>query len=156
MKVDAPETAGKWRVCKHPGEAVNQGGSFLTIPKGAKDPKKSFELISFILNAKNQAVEYTFSGNFPAAPEAHSMPEVDGAVEFLGGQKAAGGFRAAENTAPPQKPFARCMKTRTPNRSSHRSLQSSNKSNRLARTLKRRGTTRSRPLSASPNRLASR
>ena len=101
MKVDAPETAGKWRVCKHPGEAVNQGGSFLTIPKGAKDPKKSFELISFILNAKNQAVEYTFSGNFPAAPEAHSMPEVDGAVEFLGGQKAAEVFSAAAETVRP-------------------------------------------------------
>ena len=101
MKVDAPETAGKWRVCKHPGEAVNQGGSFLTIPKGAKDPKKSFELLSFILNAKNQAVEYTFSGNFPAAPEAHSMPEVDGAVEFLGGQKAAEVFSAAAETVRP-------------------------------------------------------
>ncbi len=101
MKVDAPETAGKWRVCKHPGEAVNQGGSFLTIPKGAKDPKKSFEILSFILNAKNQAVEYTFSGNFPAATEAHSMPEVDGEVEFLGGQKAAEVFSAAAETVRP-------------------------------------------------------
>ncbi len=101
MKVDAPETAGKWRVCKHPGEAVNQGGSFLTIPKGAKDPEKSFEILSFILNAKNQAVEYTFSGNFPAATEAHSMPEVDGEVEFLGGQKAAEVFSAAAETVRP-------------------------------------------------------
>ena len=101
MKVDAPETAGKWRVCKHPGEAVTKGGSFLTIPKGAKDPKKSFEVLSFILNAKNQALEYKHSGNFPAATKAHAMPEVDGPVEFLGGQKAAEVFSAAAETVRP-------------------------------------------------------
>ncbi|KDS92650.1 MULTISPECIES: extracellular solute-binding protein [Dermabacter] len=98
---DAPDTTGKWHVCKHPGEAVNKGGSFLTVPKGAKDPKKSFEVLSFILNARNQALEYTNSGNFPAAPEAHSMPEVDGPVEFLGGQKAAEVFSAAAETVRP-------------------------------------------------------
>ena len=98
---DAPDTAGKWHVCKHPGEAVNKGGSFLTVPKGAKDPKKSFEVLSFILNAKNQALEYKHSGNFPAAPEAHAMPEVDGEVEFLGGQKAAEVFSAAAETVRP-------------------------------------------------------
>ncbi len=98
---DAPETSGKWHVCKHPGEAVNKGGSFLTIPKGAKDPKKSFEILSFMLNAKNQALEYKHSGNFPAATEAHSMPEVDSEVEFLGGQKAAEVFSAAAETVRP-------------------------------------------------------
>ncbi|MCP6275083.1 hypothetical protein NL452_27675, partial [Klebsiella pneumoniae] len=32
LMVDAPQTKGKWRVCAHPGPAINQGGSFLSIP----------------------------------------------------------------------------------------------------------------------------
>lgn len=101
LMVDAPDTKGKWHVCEHPGDATNAGGSFLTIPKGAKDPKKSFELIKFILNPQNQAYEYVDKGNFPAAPEAFKLPEVAGPVEFLGGQKAAEVFGHAAETVRP-------------------------------------------------------
>lgn len=101
LMVDAPDTAGKWHVCEHPGDAVNNGGSFLTIPKGAKDPKKSFEVIKFMLNPKNQALEFKDKGNFPATPEAFNMPEVSGPVEFLGGQKASEVFGHAAKTVRP-------------------------------------------------------
>ncbi|SDL36195.1 extracellular solute-binding protein [Tessaracoccus oleiagri] len=98
LMVDAPDTAGKWHVAEHPGEATNYGGSFLAIPEGAKDPAASFELIKFILNPQNQAHEFQDKGNFPATPEAWSMPEVAGPVEFLGGQVAADVFGHAAET----------------------------------------------------------
>lgn len=101
LMVDAPETKGKWHVCEHPGDATNNGGSFLTIPAGAKDPAASFEVIKNLLNPKNQAFEYEDKGNFPATPEAFAMPEVAGPVEFLGGQVAAEVFGHAAETVRP-------------------------------------------------------
>ncbi|MDT3767287.1 extracellular solute-binding protein [Gleimia hominis] len=101
LQVDAPETKGKWRVCKHPGSPTNNGGSFLTIPKGVDDPKASFELIKFILNPKNQAYEYQDKGNFPSTPASYEMEEVSGPVEFLGGQKAAEVFGDAAKEVKP-------------------------------------------------------
>ena len=66
LKVDAPDTSGKWHVCEHPGEATNNGGSFLTIPAGTPDAEQSLEVILHILNAENQIIEYLDKGNFPA------------------------------------------------------------------------------------------
>ncbi len=101
LMVDAPATKGKWHVCPHPGDATNNGGSFLTVPAGASDPAASFELIKFILNPQNQAYEFADKGNFPAAPAAFEMPEVSGPVEFLGGQKASTVFAEAAATVRP-------------------------------------------------------
>lgn len=101
LEVDAPKTSGKWHVCAHPGDATNNGGSFLTIPQGAKDPAASFELIKFILNPANEANEYEDKGNFPATPGAFDMPQVAGPVEFLGGQVAADVFGEAAKTVRP-------------------------------------------------------
>lgn len=101
LMVDAPATAGKWHVCAHPGDATNNGGSFLTIPAGVKDPAGSFEIIKFMLNPQNQAYEYQDKGNFPATPAAWTMPEVAGPVEFLGGQVAAEVFGPAAETVRP-------------------------------------------------------
>ncbi|WP_040283856.1 ABC transporter substrate-binding protein [Tessaracoccus massiliensis] len=101
LMVDAPETAGKWHVCEHPGDATNNGGSFLTIPEGAADPAVSFEVIKFLLNPQNQAYEFEDKGNFPATPDAFHMPEVAGPVEFLGGQVAADVFGHAAETVRP-------------------------------------------------------
>ncbi|WP_172119663.1 ABC transporter substrate-binding protein [Actinomyces faecalis] len=98
LMVDAPETAGKWHVCAHPGPATNNGGSFLTIPAGVADPETSFELIKFILSPANQVLEYVDKGNFPSTPEAFSDPQVAGPVDFLGGQKAAEVFGAVAET----------------------------------------------------------
>ncbi|OQY14805.1 MAG: sugar-binding protein, partial [Propionibacterium sp. 4572_24] len=57
LMVDAPQTKGKWRVCAHPGPAINQGGSFLSIPAGASDPKASFAAIRELLSVKSQIRE---------------------------------------------------------------------------------------------------
>ena len=101
LMVDAPQTAGKWHVCEHPGDATYNGGSFLTIPEGAADPAASFEVITYLLNAQNQAFEYQDKGNFPAVPAAFDLPEVAGPVEFLGGQVASEVFGQAAKTVRP-------------------------------------------------------
>lgn len=98
---DAPATKGKWHVCAHPGAATNDGGSFLTIPQGAKDPAKSFEVIKTLLNDKNQALEFTDKGNFPSTPSSYKMPELTGKVDFLGGQVASEVFGEAAKTVRP-------------------------------------------------------
>lgn len=101
LMVDAPDTAGKWHVCEHPGDATNNGGSFLTIPAGVADPAASFEVIKFMLNPQNQAYEFVDKGNFPATPEAFELPELTGPVEFLGGQVASEVFGHAAETVRP-------------------------------------------------------
>jgi ABC-type glycerol-3-phosphate transport system substrate-binding protein len=99
--VDAPDTSGKWHVCEHPGDAANLGGSFLGIPAEVEDQEQAFEIILALLDAKNLAREYTHSGNFPANLEAMQSSEVQGEVEFLGGQVAGEVFaHAAEYVRP--------------------------------------------------------
>lgn len=101
LMVDAPQTKGKWRVCAHPGPAINQGGSFLSIPAGASDPKASFAAIRELLSVKSQIREYVHNGNFPVSPKAYDDPKVSGPVDFLGGQHAAKVFgKAAESVRP--------------------------------------------------------
>lgn len=101
LKVDAPETAGMWHVCAHPGDATNNGGSFLTIPKGTADAAKAFEVIMHILNADNQIVEYEDKGNFPANSTAFTSEALHAPTEFLGGQVGAEVFAKAAETVRP-------------------------------------------------------
>lgn len=85
---DAPTTSGKWAVTRHPESPTNNGGSFLTIPQGVKDPKSSMEIITYLLNAENQALEFADKGNFPSTPASFTMSQLTQPVEFLGGQVA--------------------------------------------------------------------
>ncbi|MDO5066701.1 MAG: extracellular solute-binding protein [Propionibacteriaceae bacterium] len=101
LMVDAPDTSGKWHVCKHPGEATNNGGSFLAIPAGTPDAAKAFEVILHILNAENQIIEYTDKGNFPANSAAFASDALKAPVEFLGGQAAGELFAKAAETVRP-------------------------------------------------------
>ena len=101
LMVDAPQTKGKWRVCAHPGPAINQGGSFLSVPAGVPDPKASFIAIRELLSVKSQVHEYVHNGNFPASPKAYDDAKVCGPVEFLGGQHAAEVFGAAAKSVRP-------------------------------------------------------
>jgi len=99
--VDAPDTSGTWHVCEHPGDAANLGGSFLGIPAEVEDQEQAFEIILALLDAKNLAREYAHSGNFPANLEAMESDEVQGEVEFLGGQVAGEVFAHAADYVRP-------------------------------------------------------
>lgn len=101
LMVDAPDTAGKWHVCAHPGEATNNGGSFLGIPAGTTDAEQAFKVILHILNSENQIVEYLDKGNFPAHSTALGSQELRSGVDFLGGQVGGEVFAAAAKTVRP-------------------------------------------------------
>ncbi|GLI00796.1 ABC transporter substrate-binding protein [Phytohabitans aurantiacus] len=86
IKSAAEKTSGNWRIAPMPDGPANQGGSFLSIPKSSGNPKKAFEIITWLLNADNQARGYTDAGLFPAAPAAYKMSALTSPDEFFGGQ----------------------------------------------------------------------
>lgn len=97
LQGDAPETAGKWHITDCPGGAANNGGSFLTIPKGSPDKERAFKIISVMMDAKGQETEYEKKGYFPSMPEVYKSAALTGENKFLGNQKAIDYFgKAAE------------------------------------------------------------
>ena len=46
IRTNAPDTAGKWDVAAIPGGSGNWGGSYLAIPKRAKNPKAAWNYIA--------------------------------------------------------------------------------------------------------------
>ena len=86
IKSAAEKTSGKWRVAAMPDGPANQGGSFLAIPKSSGNPKKAFEIITWMLNTDNQAKGYTDAALFPSAPAAYKLPALTAPDEFFGGQ----------------------------------------------------------------------
>lgn len=57
---------GKWDVATLPGGAGNWGGSYLSIPKGAKHTKEAFDFIKWITAKEQQAKLFTKQGSFPS------------------------------------------------------------------------------------------
>ncbi|PLW74498.1 extracellular solute-binding protein [Streptomyces sp. SCUT-3] len=58
--------AGTWDVAKLPEGAGNWGGSYLSVPKGAKHPKEAFELVKWLTAEEQQAELFTEQGLFPS------------------------------------------------------------------------------------------
>ncbi|WP_328393544.1 extracellular solute-binding protein [Streptomyces sp. NBC_00390] len=61
---------GKWDVAKLPGGAGNWGGSYLTIPRAAKNKKEAYQLIQWLTAPEQQAKLFQKQGNFPSATGA--------------------------------------------------------------------------------------
>jgi cellobiose transport system substrate-binding protein len=98
IKSAAEETSGLWRVAPTPGGAANIGGSFLAVPSNSGNPTKAFEIITWLLNAENQARGFTDAALFPSTPAAYEMDALTGPDEFFGGQATIEVFGpAAEN-----------------------------------------------------------
>ncbi|SMD17858.1 ABC transporter substrate-binding protein [Kibdelosporangium aridum] len=86
IKESAARTAGAWRICRSPGGAGNQGGSFMALTRYCADPQTAFEITSWILNPANQARHYVDAGLFPSAPAAFDDPLMREPDPFFGGQ----------------------------------------------------------------------
>jgi len=86
----APDTAGKWRASNLPaGLYGSWGGSFLAIPKQAKDKAAAFEFIKYLTTTDEaQLTAFDVIGAFPAKTSTYSSPKFDEEIAFLGGQKA--------------------------------------------------------------------
>ncbi|MEU8640075.1 ABC transporter substrate-binding protein [Amycolatopsis sp. NPDC048633] len=86
LKKSAPGTAGKWRVCRAPGGAGNQGGSFLAITKYCPRPDQAFDVVRWLLSPENQPRSYLEAGLFPTSPAAFTDPRLLAPEPFFGGQ----------------------------------------------------------------------
>ncbi|MGW3622273.1 extracellular solute-binding protein [Streptomyces sp. NPDC000880] len=86
LKQSAPGTAGKWRVCRPPGGAGNQGGSFLAITRYCPQPEAAFEIIRWMQSPENQPRNYLDVGLFPSSPSAFTDSRLLAPEPFFGGQ----------------------------------------------------------------------
>ncbi|WP_329061316.1 extracellular solute-binding protein [Amycolatopsis sp. NBC_01480] len=86
LKQSAPGTSGKWRVCRAPGGAGNQGGSFLAITKYCPDPHAAFEIVKWLQSPANQPQNYLELGLFPPSPSVYTDPRLLAPEPFFGGQ----------------------------------------------------------------------
>ena len=63
----APSTKGKWNVAALPGGGGNIGGSQLSIPASAKNPKAAMDFIKWYLSPEMQLKVFKDYGLFPSA-----------------------------------------------------------------------------------------
>ncbi len=85
----APETSGLWGVSNLPaGIYGTWGGSYLAIPKQAKDPSASWDLVEYMISEENQLAGFKNIAAFPAHTGTYSDPSFAEPIEFLRGQQA--------------------------------------------------------------------
>lgn len=86
IKNGVPKAKGRYRVAQMPVRPANNGGSFLSITKACRDPERAFEIITWILNASNQAQGYVDAGLFPSTPASYGLKQMQEPDPFFGGQ----------------------------------------------------------------------
>jgi cellobiose transport system substrate-binding protein len=96
----APATKGKWRVAPMPGGPSNNGGSFLALPRQCRNPQEAFAVMTWLLDAANQARGFTDAALFPSAPAAYDLPALTNGDPFFGGQKVIDVFGPAAKGIP--------------------------------------------------------
>jgi len=86
----APDTKGKWGASNLPdGIFGSWGGSFLAIPKQAKNKKEAWEFIKFLTSTPEaQVAGLKNIGAFPVLKATYTDASFDEPLEFLAGQKA--------------------------------------------------------------------
>ena len=81
MKTNAPETNGKWDIATIPGGSGNWGGSFLAIPKRAKNAKAAWNYISEMQSPKGQLEHFLMQGSLPTTPSVYTDPQLVGKTD---------------------------------------------------------------------------
>ncbi|MEU7711533.1 ABC transporter substrate-binding protein [Micromonospora chalcea] len=81
MKTNAPETNGKWDIATIPGGSGNWGGSFLAIPKRAKNAKAAWNYISEMQSPKGQLDHFLLQGSLPTTPSVYTDPQLVGKTD---------------------------------------------------------------------------
>jgi cellobiose transport system substrate-binding protein len=76
MKTNAPATAGKWDIATIPGGSGNWGGSYLAIPKRAKNPKAAWDYIKEIQSPQGQLTHFLSQGSLPTTPSVYNDPQL--------------------------------------------------------------------------------
>ncbi|MFI6791424.1 ABC transporter substrate-binding protein [Nonomuraea sp. NPDC050383] len=78
IRTNAPGTKGKWDVAVIPGGAGNWGGSYLAIPKNAKNPKAAWDYIAKTQSPQGQLDHFVDSGALPTTPSVYKDPKLTG------------------------------------------------------------------------------
>lgn len=86
IKNGNPKTKGRWRIADMPVRPANNGGSFLAVTKACREPEQAFRIITWILDAANQAQGYVDAGLFPSTPASYELKQLREADPFFGGQ----------------------------------------------------------------------
>ncbi len=76
IRSNAPATKGKWDVATIPGGAGNWGGSYLAIPKNAKNPQAAWNYIKEMQSPQSQLAHYVGSGSLPSTPSVYKDPQL--------------------------------------------------------------------------------
>jgi cellobiose transport system substrate-binding protein len=72
IKTNAPDTSGKWDVATIPGGAGNWGGSYLAIPKRAKNPQAAWKYITETQSPAGQLEHFLNTGALPTTPSVYT------------------------------------------------------------------------------------
>ncbi|MGX1478819.1 UNVERIFIED_CONTAM: cellobiose transport system substrate-binding protein [Streptomyces canus] len=86
IKNGVPKAKGRYRVAQMPVRPANNGGSFLAITKACREPEQAFRIITWILNASNQAQGYVDAGLFPSTPASYGLKQMREPDPYFGGQ----------------------------------------------------------------------
>ena len=76
IKTNAPGTKGKWDIAAIPGSAGNWGGSYLSIPKRAKNPNAAWNYIAAMESPQGQLRHFVASGALPTTPSVYADPQL--------------------------------------------------------------------------------
>ncbi|WP_204034320.1 ABC transporter substrate-binding protein [Micromonospora qiuiae] len=76
IKTNAPDSAGKWDIATIPGGSGNWGGSYLAIPKRAKNPKAAWDYIADRQSPEGQLENFLSKGNLPTTPSVYTDPRL--------------------------------------------------------------------------------
>lgn len=81
IRTNAPGTAGKWDIATIPGGSGNWGGSFLAIPKRAKNPEAAWKYIADMQSPAGQLDHFLMQGSLPTTPSVYTDPKLIGKTD---------------------------------------------------------------------------
>lgn len=81
IRTNAPGTKGKWDIATIPGGSGNWGGSYLAIPKRAKNPKAAWDYIRQTQSPQGQLDHFVASGALPTTPKVYTDPKLTSATD---------------------------------------------------------------------------
>ena len=64
----------------------NDGGSFLSITKVCREPEQAFEIITWLMNPRNQTDSFVEASLFPTTPASYALPAMREPDPFFGDQ----------------------------------------------------------------------
>ena len=98
LKNGVPKTKGRWRVADMPVRPANNGGSFLSVTKACREPERAFKIITWMLDAANQAQGLRRRGAVPVHPRL-VRPETDARAR----RPSSAGRSPSTSSAPPRR-----------------------------------------------------